>query len=82
MNTCGINPTPGEKQARATLAEAECLLEAEWKTSWCTSGEQQCEQRKVVLRPMGDGLRHVGVSKVLVWRQRKRRNRQRQNIGA
>lgn len=55
QSTCSSPPTPGTRDATATLIEATCALEAVWNISWCSSGEQQCERRKVYLRSEGAG---------------------------
>jgi hypothetical protein len=50
LSTCTATPTPGTKEASAMFFESSCVLDAVWKISWCASGEQQCENRRVNVR--------------------------------
>lgn len=55
MDTCGPGPpTPGKLEAKASLSSDGCTLTATWNTSWCTSGEGQCEKRELKITIAGD----------------------------
>jgi hypothetical protein len=55
QNSCSSPTMPGTRDATATLIEGSCALEAVWRISWCASMREECENRKVLLRPEGAG---------------------------
>jgi hypothetical protein len=54
QDRCLPDAGPGTASVTADFDETSCTLEATWSTSWCESGEQQCERFTLVLRFGGD----------------------------
>ncbi|HMY21974.1 MAG TPA: hypothetical protein PKA58_36870, partial [Polyangium sp.] len=54
MSMCGANPEPGVYSTNATLSADGCSIELTSNSSYCFSGESQCEKRNVKLTIDGD----------------------------